>query len=173
MQHNKKPSCFSLIGKIIRYINKNRGKFRQLKQFICFFSSFICAGQSSTARLKRSEEARQDTSGALHLARGFRKFLHLTFFLLPSSLFFFSFFFTLSQSRALRHDLDSLAGNVFPFSHNAPGGDVAHRLALSERLLAFLPWGEKGRLRRGGAFGLTEEMSLYLSLCHTNKRPGH
>lgn len=89
-----------------------------------------------------------------------------------TSLFFTAvitfFFFTLSQSRALRRDLDSLAGNVFPFSHDAPGGDVAHLLALSERLLAFLPWGEEGWW--GGVGGLTEEMSLYLSLSVTQTR---
>lgn len=45
---------------------------------------------------------------------------------------------------------------------------MAHLLALSERLLAFLPWGEEGLW--GGVGGLTEEMSLYLSLSVTQTR---
>lgn len=45
---------------------------------------------------------------------------------------------------------------------------MAHLLALSERLLAFLPWGEEGWW--GGVGGLTEEMSLYLSLSLSHKQ---
>lgn len=75
-------------------------------------------------------------------------FLRLSF---PSSLFF-----TLSKSRALLHDLNSR--NV-PFSHDAPGGDKAISGPVREAVSASpVGWGR----------GVTAEMSLSVSLCHTN-----
>lgn len=67
-------------------------------------------------------------------------------------------FFTLSKSRALRRDLNSQ--NV-PFSHDAPGGDTAISSPVREAVSASpMGWG------RGG---VTEEMSLSVSRCHTNR----
>ena len=72
----------------------------------------------------------------------------------PSSLFF-----TLSESRALRRDLDSR--NVFPFSHDAPGGDMAVSGPVREAVSAS-PMG-------GGGGADSRDVPLSLSVTQTGQ----
>lgn len=92
----------------------------------------------------------QDTSGMSHLACSFTN--------LPLSFPIITFFSPWARDRALRRDLDSR--NVFPFSHDAPGGDMAISVPVREAVSASpMGWGR----------GLTVEMSLSISCCHTNR----
>lgn len=123
--------------KLIKYINKNRETLlfcfpqQLLNQFI-FISDYFIAFLgvfASYCRHAKNIAGAQDTlllCPIWHVASQICPSLSLCLSLAPSlSLFLLHhhFFFTLSERRALRRDLDSRS--VFPFSHDAPGGDMA------------------------------------------------
>lgn len=152
--------------KLIKYINKNRRNLfffcfpqQLLNQFIFifhYFIAFLCVF-ASYCQYDKNIAGAQHTSGMSHLASQISLSLSLALFSV-SIITFFS-----PWARAGLSGVTSIAGMFFPFSHDAPGGDMAISGPVREAVSAS---------PRGWGRGLTVEMSLSLSLSH-KQRPGH